>query len=372
MKPLKIGFILLSNSRRPIPSTRITVLNMFPFLRAAWCDPHIVYEPENADETPEVAHLATHLITEKFDLVYFQKVYGPQAVALARTLAGAGIKTVYGVCDFVNVSMAEATDATIVVTDFLKSLYPPAVQNKIHVVHDGIERPDVRKTFWNDHLATADRPLRAVLVTSAELDQLPVIGPPPDWLEITIVGRYAPADEKWQRVREDYWTFSRKDGLADKAAYIRFVANRRIRRVAWHPEAVYQEMLKADVGIIPVETLHSENVYAPCPSWKLKSENRLTMKMSIGLPVVATPIPAYEAIVEHGRNACFARTRGEWLDCLAELRDPHKRRQMGELARESVRTRYSTQTQADRMVSVLRSLAIRKRPSARIVRGMAC
>ena len=74
MKPLKIGFILLSNSRRPIPSTRITVLNMFPFLRAAWCDPRIVYEPENADETPEISHLATHLITEKFDLVYFQKV----------------------------------------------------------------------------------------------------------------------------------------------------------------------------------------------------------------------------------------------------------------------------------------------------------
>src|SRR5437870_4093220 len=35
MTPVKIGFVLLSNSRNPLPSTRIAALNMVPFLRAA-------------------------------------------------------------------------------------------------------------------------------------------------------------------------------------------------------------------------------------------------------------------------------------------------------------------------------------------------
>ena len=30
--PIKVGFVLLSNSRNPLPSTRIAGLNMFPFL----------------------------------------------------------------------------------------------------------------------------------------------------------------------------------------------------------------------------------------------------------------------------------------------------------------------------------------------------
>ena len=57
MTPVKIGFVLLSNSQHPIPSTRIAVLNMLPFLRAANFDPHIVFEPEYGTENPDVTDL---------------------------------------------------------------------------------------------------------------------------------------------------------------------------------------------------------------------------------------------------------------------------------------------------------------------------
>ena len=52
--PIPVGFVLLSNSRDPQPSTRISVLKMLPYLRAAGYDPHILFEPEHADRPGQV------------------------------------------------------------------------------------------------------------------------------------------------------------------------------------------------------------------------------------------------------------------------------------------------------------------------------
>lgn len=354
---IRIGFVLLSNSRRPIPSTRIAVLNMFPFLQAAGFDPHIVFEPEQGTETPQLpAGLAARLIGEGFRIVYFQKVYGPDVENLARTLCSSGIRTVYGVCDLVHETMATLTDATVIVTDYLKSLYSPALWPKIHVVHDGIEHPEIVREGNDDARGSRRRNLRAVLVTSAELDRLPVLKTPPSWLNISIVGRYAPADQPVRRLREAYWTFNRQRDGQERMAYLRFLGQRRIRRIPWDPVGVYAHMCQADIGIIPVDTSEEAESGRLVPMWKVKSENRLTMKMCIGLPVIATPIPSYEPIIEQGRNGYLASTRGEWLDFLDALRDPDLRRDIGANARTSVIQRYSMQEQARLLIEVLSRL----------------
>src|SRR6185295_4410506 len=82
MSPVKIGFVLLSSSRDPLPSTRIAVLNMIPFLRQARFEPHIVYEPETGTEQPELTGLAQRLADQGFRVVFFQKVRGPSVEAL--------------------------------------------------------------------------------------------------------------------------------------------------------------------------------------------------------------------------------------------------------------------------------------------------
>src|SRR5438067_5349933 len=107
--PIKIGFVLLSNSRRPIASTRITALNMFSFLRDAHFAPHIVFEPPQPTETPDVSGLAPRLVAEGFRIVFLQKVHGPSVEALASDLSRAGISTVYSVCDLVKAAMTSAT-----------------------------------------------------------------------------------------------------------------------------------------------------------------------------------------------------------------------------------------------------------------------
>jgi glycosyltransferase involved in cell wall biosynthesis len=117
-------------------------------------------------------------------------------------------------------------------------------------------------------------------------------------------------------------------------------------------------LVEADIGVIPIVADADPAVIAP--AWKVKSENRLTMKMSAGLPVIATPIPSYEAVIEHGVNGFLARTRHDWDRCLDALRDPELRREMGEHARRSVSARFSMQAQAERFIAVCESLLERQ------------
>lgn len=357
---MKIGFILLSNSARPIPSTRVAALNLFPLLRAAGCQPQIVFEPASATETPNLDGLLPSIVAGGYDLIVFQKVQGPSAVALARQLADAGIRSVYCVCDLVDAPMAAATCATVTVTAFLKSLYPAELQHKIHVVHDGIERPEVQKGDWGQRRATPAHPLRAVLVTSAQLDRLPVIATPPPWLHVTIVGRYRPANQPLQRLREAKWQLARATEQGRGWTYLRFLANRRIRCVAWQPGTVYELMRQADIGIIPVETSYGASAGQAAPSWQVKSENRLSMKMCVGLPVVATPIPSYEPLIQQGENGYLASSHEDWLRCLEALREPALRAAIGRAARASVQQRYSMAEQARLLLAVFQQVSLHK------------
>jgi Glycosyl transferases group 1/Glycosyl transferase family 4 group len=345
---LRVGFVLCSNLEQPLPSTRIAVLNMLPFLRSAGMEARILFASPEPSETPDLSGVAARALEAQCDVVVFQKVRGPQAVALAVQLSTAGVRTVFVVCDVVDVEMVRATDAATVVTEYLRSLYPKELQHRIHVVHDGIERPQAHKSDWSQ---PAGGRLSAVLVTSASLSQLPVLQHPPAWLDVRIVGRYASGVRRWQQLR---WTLA---GLApgQRRRTLSFLLDRRIQCVPWTFDGAYEEMLRADIGIIPVET-PAPSTADPRPAWMVKSENRLTMKMSIGLPVVAVPVPAYQDVIEHGVTGYFASSPSDWLKCLSALRDPDHRAQMGRAARASVAARYSMVQQSAKLLEVLKSV----------------
>jgi hypothetical protein len=356
MSELKVGFVLASPSREALASTRISVLNMLPMLRAEGLDTSIVYEPRESTETPDLGELAPSLIGRGFQIVYFQKVYGPSVLKQARELRRAGIKTVYGVCDLVESTMVEATDATITVTEFLKSTYPIALHHKIFVVHDGIERPEICKQAWTTHAGSRAQPLRAIMITSHALRTLPLIEMPPPWLNVTIVGRYPPLTARMQRMRDLLWTL-RTMRPSHRSRYLAFILSRRIGTVGWTADGVYDEMLRADIGIIPINTESSNSDAGALPGWELKSENRLTLMMSAGLPVVASAIPSYEHVIDQQQNAFLARSRRQFIDHLEALRDPALRREMGRRARIAVLETYSMQRQASLLINVLRNVA---------------
>lgn len=349
----RIGLVLCSSAAKPMPSTRVAVVNMLPFMRSAGLDPRILFDPPQESETPDLTGVAKRAVEAGCQVVVLQKVHGAGSVALARELAVAGVSTVYAVCDWIDLHMVEATDATVVVTEYLSSLCPATLLSRIHVVHDGIERPEVYKSDWGSGVGSPVHPLQSVLVTSAALDRLPVLGHPPPWLKVRVVGRYASGLRRWSETR---WKWATMPPGA-RLEYLRFLINHRIECVPWDREGVYREMMKSDIAIIPVETSAGEPAPGVPPAWKLKSENRLTMKMSMGLPVIATPIPSYEAVIEHGVNGFLARTNRDWQACLAALRDPDRRREMGLAARASVARKFSMQEQAAKLIRVLQESA---------------
>jgi glycosyltransferase involved in cell wall biosynthesis len=355
---MKIGFVLLSSSKKPQPSTRIAVLNMLPFLHGEGIQAELVFDPEHESEVPNLNGLAQRLISEKFDCVYFQKVHGASVQACVRDLSKAGIVTIHGVCDLVDVEMAQLVDLALVPTEFMKSLYPIGLQDKIRVVHDGIESPDERKQEWGDQPGSCRNPLRAVLVTSSNLHRLPVLLSPPSWLSVTIVGRYPPAGDWKQRFRESRWAFQKMGSLHERLAHLGLLVHPRIKTEMWDAKSVYLAMQNADIGIIPIERPSELAKGTSVPIWQVKSENRLTLKMAFGLPVVATPIPSYESVMESGKNGFFADSRADWLRNLEILRDPAARREIGNLARASVVGRYSVQEQARRLVEALQSVIV--------------
>ena len=356
MRRVKIGFVLLSSRKNPAPSTRISILNILPNLQESGFEASILFEPDQSTEEPVIPDVVNRATQNEIDIVYFQKVRGPSVVKTVRQLSARGVKTVYGICDLIEEQMVAETDATIAVTEFLKSLYPESLQRKIFVVHDSIENPDAKIEGYGNEFADSRSPLRAVLVTSSELWKLPIIRRTPNFVQVNVIGNY-PKHAPWDAARRHYWKFRSQPNLEEKMDYLGNVLDRKFVRVNWDPVGVYGEMSRSDLGIIPVNMCFDPLPRRNVSWWQVKSENRLVMKMAMGLPVIACPVPAYNDVIVQGENGYLASSREEWLACFEALRDPERRREIGNKARESVIHRYSKEEQVRKLVAVLHRLA---------------
>jgi len=352
----RIGFVLLSNSSAPQPSTRITVLNMLPRLKASGFEPIVVFEPKTAHETPDVSGLTERMQSLRIDIAFFQKVHGTSILAEIKELRRVGIQTIYGVCDRIDEEMVRATDATVVVTDFLKQQHPKDLHPRIHVVHDGIERPSL---YRNDlKLDKPKRRISAVLVTSSAPETIPVFKKIPDFLDLTVVGRYPEHRTQMQELRRRI----RRALYRPQEPTLGPLFGYGFQTRPWHPERVYEHMLNADIGIIPVDMSFDPLPGREISYWQVKSENRLTLKMALGLPVIASPVPSYIDIIKNGTNGYIAYTQKDWLDALEALRDPQHRKLVGEAARASVLDTYSMDSQASKLIAVLNAVSRRNEP----------
>lgn len=351
--PRRIGLILAGSIADPLPSTRIALLNLLPQLGEAGWEAVPLHEGQPPTEQPQLTLRAADIAAQGIRLVIFQKVYSPSAEALARELGALGIPSLFMICDRVVPGMAAACAATVTVTPYLRQLYPAELQPRISVIHDGIEHPKVVKTHWSEGRGQWLRPLRAVLVTSARLYSLPALPRLPDWLRVDVVGDYPPAGHLMERLGKYRLHWQRFP--AQRSALLRQALNPRIRTLAWDAQGVYEHLCAADLAIIPIDRQPPLGSTPP-PGWSVKSENRLSLKMSVGLPVIATPIPAYEPVIQQGVNGFLADTPDDWLTALEALRDPGRRREIGAAARASVVERFSIDAQAQALLAVLEQL----------------
>lgn len=99
--------------------------------------------------------------------------------------------------------------------------------------------------------------------------------------------------------------------------------------VKWTRDTWAKEMLACDVVLCP----QREGIQ------DAKSAVKATAAMALGMPVIASPIPAYQEVIRHGENGFLASIHrlDEWRAALNALRDPETRARIGKAARETAK-----------------------------------
>ena len=121
------------------------------------------------------------------------------------------------------------------------------------------------------------------------------------------------------------------------------------QNLPWTEDSEIARIAAFDVGIMP---LHDT------PWERGKCAYKLLQVMAAGKPVIASPVGANRQVVQHGVNGFLADSAEEWTDALRRLAaDPELRRRMGEEARRTVETQYSTAVVAPKLAAILRDAA---------------
>jgi len=254
------------------------------------------------------------IIDNNITHVIFQKVSGVKAQSLVYWCKEQGIKTIYQSGDWYETIMWEIVDAIWVTSTYIEGFLRNKFPDKpIFVIDDSLEiETNKIKEFLN--------------IT-------PVIG----WY-----GIYT----KLPYVREllkgiDLFTVSN----CNDADYIMGQGT----NTPWSTEKLIDILLdKIDIVVIPVDTTNPLVAYA-------KSSNRITLAMSLGIPVICTPIPAYN-IITHGINGYFAKSRDEFLECIEQLKDIDTRKKIGRYSIQYVKEKYSKKNIVNELLKNLSSL----------------
>jgi glycosyltransferase involved in cell wall biosynthesis len=109
--------------------------------------------------------------------------------------------------------------------------------------------------------------------------------------------------------------------------------------IPWDFTQEIPQLQECQIGIVPV----TPNEWAP---WKFFF--KLIQFMSLGLPVVATPVGSNLEIIQDGVNGFLADTDDQWCERLLTLIDnPSLRRSMGQAARQTAEMYFSLSKQID-------------------------
>jgi len=104
--------------------------------------------------------------------------------------------------------------------------------------------------------------------------------------------------------------------------------------VVWSPYSWVISAMNCDLALC----CHDKDSFAA------KGNVKVTNPMAMGLPVIATSIESYKEAIHDGYNGKIVESPELWTKCLDELKDPQYRAIMGLRARQSVLSRYSTES----------------------------
>lgn len=132
--------------------------------------------------------------------------------------------------------------------------------------------------------------------------------------------------------------------ISNKKRLINTLKNIHINYIHWDRNREVEDLQGFDIGIMPL----------PNNTWtKGKCGFKLIQYMSVGLPVVCSPVGANTKIVEDEVNGFFAKTIREWHDKILFLANNKElRRKMGKRGREKVERKYSILSSLPKLIEV--------------------
>lgn len=116
----------------------------------------------------------------------------------------------------------------------------------------------------------------------------------------------------------------------------------------WRLEDENEDLISFDIGLMPL---------SDDPWSKGKCGLKIIQYLSVGVPVVCTPIGINSDIVKDGENGFWATSHQEWVDRLSTLiQNPELRYQMGLKGIEAVEKEYSLAVASEKFFQVLQSM----------------
>jgi len=116
----------------------------------------------------------------------------------------------------------------------------------------------------------------------------------------------------------------------------------------WKLEDENEDLISFDIGLMPLND---------DPWSRGKCGLKIVQYLSVGVPVVCTPVGINSDIIQHGENGFWATSDQEWVDRLSILiQDEGLRHQMGLKGIETVEREYSLAVTSGKFFQVLESL----------------
>lgn len=325
---MKIGWILSGN--KGVAGARIQGWNMHKEFLKRKINSEIIFAPKGFQTELKLSkEEIDNIIKKDYNIIVLQKIQsGKNFNYLVENAHKKDIKIIFIGIDNINVEFAIQCDAIIVVSAYLKKLIPKRYHNKTYIVFDSYEH---KKDQYKKH--TDKKKIKLVFTSNDVFSKFPKIEYLPKDVILTIIG---PPEERVKKFMPDKKIFT-------ETLY-------KFKYIVWDLKTVNKEILKCDVAVIPYRDKDLKNEFI-----KRKSNNRLVMFMSFGIPTIASPRKEYKKLIKQGKNGFIAKNPKEWIRFIEVLRDnPQLRKQIGKRARKDVLEKYSMEKQADLYLKILR------------------
>ena len=116
----------------------------------------------------------------------------------------------------------------------------------------------------------------------------------------------------------------------------------------WKLEDENEDLISFDIGLMPL----NDDLWS-----KGKCGLKIIQYLSVGVPVVCTPVGINSDIIQNGENGFWATSSQEWIDRLSTfIQNPDLRVQMGLKGIETVERAYSLTVMSRKFLQVLQSL----------------